>query len=75
MNNLYKVEWEMFDPLFDDGMTIGGDVHSEVVVYSWERACQLFSQKIKNDFCRACFVTRIEDIGNEPNDPILSYCP
>jgi len=75
MNNYYKVEWEMFDPLFDDGVSIGNDIHSEVIVVGWERACDLFAELIKKPLCHACFVTMIEDIGNEPNDPILSYCP
>ena len=75
MDNYYKVEWEMFDPLFDDGMSIGSDIHSEVVVYGWKRACEVFKNTVENSFCHACFVTLIEDVGNESNDPILSYCP
>ena len=71
MNNWYKVEWETFDPLFNDGLSIGNDIHSEICVYSWERALELFNQKIKEDFCHACFVSLIDT----PDEPILSYCP
>ena len=71
MNNWYKVEWETFDPLFDDGISIGNDIHSEVVVCGWERACEVFMDTIKNDFCHACFVSLLE----HSDEPILSYCP
>lgn len=72
MNNWYKVEWETFDPLFDDGLSIGNAIHSEVTVYGWERACEVFMDNVKNDFCQACFVSKVND---EENESILSYCP
>ena len=74
MENTYKVEWETFDPLFDDGFSIGNDIHSEVVVFSWERALEVFTEQVKHDFCHACFVTILVD-GKEYDEPILSYCP
>ena len=71
MNNWYKVEWETYDPLFDDGVSIGNNIHSEVTVCGWKRACEVFRNNIENDFCRACFVSLLE----HSDEPILSYCP
>lgn len=73
MEDYYKVEWETYDPFLNDGIYIGADIHSEIIIYGLERAKGLFIEKIKDDSCRACFVTLIND--SEEPELILSYCP
>lgn len=75
MKDFYKVEWITYDPLFDDGMSIGNEINSDVVVYGLERAKELFLEKMENDFCRYCSVTLCGDTDDSPHDPILTYCP
>ena len=71
MDIWYKIEWETFDPLFNDGVSIGTDIHSEVTVCGWDRVCKVFMDTIKNNSCHACFVSRV----GYSDEPILSYCP
>ena len=73
MKDCYKVEWETYNPFLNDGFCIGADIHSEITIYDLERAKELFIEKIKNDSCRACFVTLLDD--TEESEPIMSYCP
>ena len=73
MEDYYKVEWETYNPFLDDGISIGADIHSEIIIYGLERAKRLFIEKIKDDSCHACFVTLIND--SEEPELILSYCP
>lgn len=75
MKDFYKVEWVTFDPFFDDGMSIGNDINSDVVVYGLERAKELFIEKMKDDSCRYCTVTPCGETDDFPYNPILTYCP